>query len=61
MIGDAVNLASRIEQLTKIHGAQVLASDAVMTQLPDGEVAAEKLQPVQVKGREAPVQIFKLA
>lgn len=61
VIGDAVNLASRIEQLTKIHGAQVLASDAVMTQLPDGEVAAEKLPPVQVKGREAPVQIFKLA
>lgn len=61
VIGDTVNLASRIEQLTKAHGAQLLASEAVVTALPPGEFPCERLPPVTVKGREAPVQLFKLA
>lgn len=61
VIGDAVNLTSRIEQLTKSLGAQVLASDAVVAQLADTESRYDKLASVQVKGREAPVQVYKLA
>ena len=61
VIGDAVNLAARIEQLTKVHSAQLLASDSVIAHLPVAEIVAEKRALVQVKGREAPVRIFKLA
>jgi len=61
VIGDAVNLASRIEQQTKSFGAQILASEEVIRELPEGEFPVEKLAPVQVKGRDAPVQIYKLA
>lgn len=61
VIGDAVNLTSRIEQLTKSFGAQILASEAVIAQQPEGSAQYEKLATVQVKGREAPVQVYKLA
>ena len=60
IIGDAVNLASRIEQLTKQYDAQVLVSDDVWKSV-EGGVPAEPVGPVQVKGREAPVQLWKLA
>lgn len=61
VIGDTVNLASRIEQLTKVHNAQILASEAVIAQLPPGEHPAKQLPSVTVKGREAPVVLFQLA
>lgn len=61
VIGDTVNLASRIEQLTKVHNAQILASEAVIAQLPPGEYPAKRLPAVTVKGREAPVVLFQLA
>jgi adenylate cyclase len=53
-IGDAVNLASRIEGLTKVHGAVVLVSEA--TRRAAGEAFAwEAAPPVQVKGKSEPV------
>ena len=43
VIGDTVNLASRIEQLTKVHAAQLLASDAVIAQPTVSPVSPLKL------------------
>ncbi len=53
-IGDAVNLASRIEGLTKQHGTPVLVSSSTYeaAQSRFGWVAAP---PVQVKGKSEPV------
>jgi adenylate cyclase len=56
-IGDAVNLASRIEGLTKTHGAVILASDA--TRIAAGEAFQWKeAPPVSVKGKSEPVRTF---
>jgi adenylate cyclase len=59
LIGDTVNLASRVEQLTKQYGAAVLVTDAVWQVVKD-DYPARALEPVTVKGREAPVSIYSL-
>lgn len=61
VIGDTVNLASRIEQLTKKFGAQVLVSDSVWENAGELDIKAEALEKTEVKGREALVQVYKLA
>ena len=61
IIGDVVNLASRIESQTKTHGAEILVSktvwDAVSTQR---KLDAAAIGGVTVKGREAPVELFRV-
>src|SRR5207248_4884065 len=60
VIGDVVNLASRIEALNKQFESQVLASEDVVRELGPG-ADAEAKGPVQVKGRQASVNVFRLA
>jgi adenylate cyclase len=57
IIGDAVNLASRIEALTKDHGVPVLVSQAARDAAGDG-FAWTAVAPVPVRGKSAPVQTF---
>ena len=60
MIGDTVNLASRIETLNKEFGSQLLISDAVHQDI--GDVAgATSLGDVPIRGYEQPVRIWRLA
>jgi len=54
-VGDAVNVASRIEGLTKVHGATVLVSDATRRLVEDA-FEWEPAPPVQVKGKSAPIR-----
>jgi adenylate cyclase len=49
VVGDAVNLASRLEGLSKVYGAAIVASEATRAQAP-GWIWQE-LDRVQVKGR----------
>jgi adenylate cyclase len=57
VIGDTVNLASRIEGLTKQHGMTVLASKATRDRAGDRFVWAPA-PAVEVKGKAEPVETF---
>ncbi len=57
IIGDTVNLASRVEQLTKQYGAVLLVTDAVWQAVKD-KYTSRALDPVQVRGRAEPVAIY---
>ena len=56
-IGDTVNLASRIEGLTKVHGQDVLVSQATRDRSADA-FTWTAAHPVQVKGKTMPVATF---
>jgi adenylate cyclase len=57
VIGDTVNTASRLCSNAK--GRQILVSDSTFRQL-GGSLPARKLQPIRVKGRETPVEIYEI-
>lgn len=59
IIGDTVNLASRVEQLNKDYGTALLVTEAVYEQIKH-YISCESLPPVKVKGRESEVQIYRL-
>jgi adenylate cyclase len=59
VIGDAVNLAARLEQLTKETGSRLLVSDSMHDAArPDG---ATDLGPMPIRGYGEPVRVWKLA
>ena len=57
VIGDAVNLASRIQGLTT--KGQIMVSESTYALVKD-RVSAKPLPPVAVKGKEKPVQIYEI-
>jgi adenylate cyclase len=58
VIGDTVNLASRLEGVTKMYGAQIVLDEATVEKLPDpGRV--RKLDLITVKGQTKPVTIYE--
>lgn len=59
LVGDPVNLASRIQGLTKDFKVDILISDATHGRL-DGAVPVEELPAVRVKGRVEEVNVFKV-
>jgi adenylate cyclase len=59
VIGDAVNLGSRLESLNKQYGTRIIISDATREQLT-GSYVCRPLGDVVVKGKTRPVAIFEL-
>jgi class 3 adenylate cyclase len=59
LVGDPVNLASRIQGLTKDFKADILISDATRSRL-DGTVTVEELPAVRVKGRTEDVTVYRV-
>lgn len=62
IIGDVVNLASRIESQTKVQGAEILLSQEAWNAAlrADPSLVGTPVGSVAVKGREAPVELMKI-
>jgi adenylate cyclase len=61
VIGDTVNLASRLESLNKDVGSQLIVSDAVREAAREAIGEALPLGPVSVRGYAEPVTVWRLA
>jgi len=57
LIGDEVNLGSRLEGLTKQYGVDLIVGENVVKALPD--YVFRELDLVQVKGKHKPIAIFE--
>jgi adenylate cyclase len=57
VMGDAVNLGSRLEGLTKVYGVGILISEETKIMLPD--IVFRELDKVRVKGKDIPVSIYE--
>jgi adenylate cyclase len=57
VMGDAVNLASRLESITKRYGVTMLVGDATRAAVPD--IVFREVDRVRVKGKDEPVSIHE--
>jgi adenylate cyclase len=57
-LGDAGNLASRLEGINKQFGTSVLVSEFTRQQL-GGDIAVREISRVRVVGRHAPVRVYE--
>lgn len=60
VIGDAVNLASRLEGINKQYGTRIICG-ALAGEMAAAEIALRRLDRVRVKGKQVPEEIFEVA
>ncbi len=58
IIGDNVNLASRLEGLTKYYGLGILVSEGIRNACPPGSFHFQEVDRVRVKGKVLPIAIY---
>ncbi|MBL8654647.1 MAG: CHASE2 domain-containing protein, partial [Alphaproteobacteria bacterium] len=59
VMGDTVNLASRLEGANKYFGSAIMVSDATRSACGEADISWRELDRVRVKGRAAPVAIHE--
>jgi adenylate cyclase len=59
VMGDTVNVASRLEGLNKFYGTQILLSESTYEEAAD-QFLFREIDRVQVKGRRQPLTVFEL-
>jgi len=60
VIGDSVNLVSRLESLTRLYGVSNLVSEASVKALGNDAAKYQWLDLVRVKGKREPVRVFTM-
>jgi adenylate cyclase len=58
VLGDAVNLGSRIEALTRVYGVDILVTDSTRDAVPG--LTFREIDRVRVKGRDQPTRLFEV-
>ncbi len=59
VMGDNVNLASRLEGANKVYGTNICISETTYDQL-EGEMICRELDLIKVKGKQKPVRVFEV-
>ncbi|MFW5878527.1 MAG: adenylate/guanylate cyclase domain-containing protein, partial [Myxococcota bacterium] len=59
-LGDGVNLTARLEGANKVYGTSILASQALISRLPAGVVAAQAVDILVVRGKAEGVRIYEI-
>jgi adenylate cyclase len=64
LVGDTVNLASRLQSLTKEIGTELILSAVTREYLTESELAhieLRRLPPIKIKGKRKAVEVFAVA
>ena len=59
-IGDAVNLASRLEGLNKEYGTHILISESTQTELHTDKLMLREIDLIRVKGKLKPLTVYEI-
>jgi adenylate cyclase len=59
-MGDSVNLASRLESLTKSYNIKIMISEFTAAKLSRSQFLFRDLDDIRVKGKNEPVRVFEL-
>jgi adenylate cyclase len=57
VLGDAVNLGSRLESITKFYGAEILVGERTAELCPD--IVFAFMDRIQVKGKDEPIAVYQ--
>ena len=60
VLGDVVNLSSRIQELTKYYDTQIIISSETFERINDNAILCRELDFITVKGKEHPTSIFEV-
>jgi adenylate cyclase len=63
VIGDDVNLTSRLEGATKYYGVDILTTEKTLSQLTDSERQSLTIRPLDyltVKGKQKPIRVYEI-
>lgn len=60
VIGDTVNIASRLEELTKASNSTMLVSEDVINEIPSNRFDVAMKGEEVIRGRKAPIKVFEI-